>query len=106
MTLRVTLEIVPFGEEANKRTIHVVDISNMGKRSKSTYTDICNYKVVLDGVELPGLLPHSRAAGAFQLVKLVMQAIQNVLRARQEKSHEQTAVPGTGRPGDDGNAPS
>jgi hypothetical protein len=31
MTLRVTLEIVPFGDETKKRTIRQLDIFNMGQ---------------------------------------------------------------------------
>jgi hypothetical protein len=31
MTLRLTLEIVPFGVEANKRVIETVNISNIGE---------------------------------------------------------------------------
>lgn len=38
MTLRITLEIVPFGNEANKRTIYQFDISNTGTSTKSGKT--------------------------------------------------------------------
>lgn len=67
MTLRVTLEIVPFGIEEHKRTIGQIDIMNMGQIGQFTH----EYEVA----ELhpkPGLFKmpvvHDRDAGAWVLV--------------------------------------
>jgi len=73
MTLRVTLEIVPFGVEENKRTIHTIDISNQGRVDGST--DQCSYGVVLDGVPMANTFLHYRSDGAIFLAEKVLKAI-------------------------------
>jgi hypothetical protein len=46
MTLRVTLEIVPFGDETLKREIYRLDISNIGLvRNEGFGHEVCKYKV-------------------------------------------------------------
>ena len=67
MTLRVTLEIVPFGEEENKHTIGTINISNLGPDNA--------YECHLYHVhELPVAKPirHVREHGAWWLVRRVL----------------------------------
>ena len=50
MTLRATIEIVPYGDETSKREIFRLDISNMGVVEPGPFGhDICKYKVKLFG---------------------------------------------------------
>ena len=50
MTLRATLEIVPYGDETAKREIFRLDISNIGLVERGAFgNDICKYKVNLSG---------------------------------------------------------
>ena len=80
MTLRVTLEIVPFGNEDNKRTIYELEIWNMGSKTKggkSRYQ--CD--VIRDGapfVPEGGVirLAHMREHGAPRLVRRVLQRLE------------------------------
>ena len=86
MTLRVTLEIVPFGDEDNKKEIYRMDISNIGIVNDIGFGHVvCKYKVGLYGrvVELlrkPGgpeyelidvdfVEEHNRRDGAVALVE-------------------------------------
>jgi hypothetical protein len=49
MTLRATLEIVPFGDENNKRELGRLNISNVEVvRSEGFGHDICRYRVELE----------------------------------------------------------
>jgi hypothetical protein len=75
MTLRVTLEIVPFGNEDKKYTISYIDISNQmrGGDSQAEYSA----KKFSDGHTLltesvDGSIVHNRADGAWELVKKVL----------------------------------
>lgn len=75
MTLRVTLEIIPFGDEAGKREIEEINISNIGgigfglceyvieRNSYKSYTD-----------ETPRV-EHSRQDGALVLVRKALERI-------------------------------
>lgn len=77
MTLRVTLEVIPFGKEEKKYKIGHMDISNMGE-----YTDINDaYKynasqysqdggLKIESVD--GSLIHFRDEGPWKLVKRVL----------------------------------
>ena len=50
MTLRATLEIVPYGDETAKREIYRLDISNIGLVERGAFgNDIYRYKVNLSG---------------------------------------------------------
>ncbi len=66
MTLRITIEIVPHGDERHKRTLRTVNVSNVG----ASYPDskilvgICNYSVKENGEEV-GMIPfHHRKSKA------------------------------------------
>ena len=72
MTLRVTLEIVPFGDEANKRTIHTIDISNLGVHGMFKDGTLCAYGTALDGIEKPFPIYHYRENGAIKLAYEVL----------------------------------
>ena len=72
MTLRVTLEIVPFGVEAEKYTIHTVDISNVGFSGSD---DLYEYSVIKDGNRLPDTIYHYRSTGAITLVRRALEEI-------------------------------
>lgn len=45
MTLRVTLEIVPYGDETRKRVISRLDIFNMGRASGED-VGVCEYGII------------------------------------------------------------
>lgn len=56
MTLRATLEIIPYGDETAKREIFRLDISNIGLVERGPFGhDICKYKVNLSGKVLEQL---------------------------------------------------
>lgn len=74
MTLRVRVEVVPFGVESNARTLAVIDIANIG-----TAGGIADYVVhpEIAGRQLPELevAKHRRADGWLRLVKLALAKI-------------------------------
>lgn len=75
MTLRVTLEIVPFGNEDEKRTIEVVNISNIGfdmANGKHMYLVEHNeYKKF----KSPIVVYHDRSHGALILAEKAIRAV-------------------------------
>lgn len=68
MTLRVTFEIVPFGVEANKRTIHTLNIHNIGTDALG-WTE---YSFDLNGVASTETIVHQRSEGALELARKVL----------------------------------
>lgn len=74
MTLRVKLEIIPYGDESRAHTIARMDISNQGHVSgvHAHHGDMCAYSVKtftdqkLDAYSEP--VYHRRSEGAWQLV--------------------------------------
>ena len=74
MTLRVTLEIVPHGDESLKRIIGVLNISNQGTIDLTCDRGIvCEYSVKADGIvdavgKRGGYFNHNRADGALVCV--------------------------------------
>ena len=92
MTLRVSFEIVPFGEEVNKRKIFRADISNTGDVRDEGFGHVfCSYNVKLfsqpvhvgardDEPEwqrewITTIKEHDRRAGAFELVRTVFNQV-------------------------------
>jgi hypothetical protein len=85
MTLRVTIEIVPFGVEKDKRTIGVIDISNQGR---DTDSDNFKYSAVLYMNDLRGAplqaddapkrvsFLHRRQDGALPCIKRAIEAFE------------------------------
>lgn len=76
MTLRCTIEIVPFGVEENKRQIFRFDITNNGAVVDGD--DHCLYSVKVknqDGELIRGYmgLVHRRSDGAVKLVKRALE---------------------------------
>lgn len=75
MTLRVTLEIVPYGNEALKREIEVINISNEGAVNLSE----CIYAIEHnDYKNASGKTPrvkHTREEGALVLVKKALEKL-------------------------------
>lgn len=67
MTLRVTFEIVPFGDESLKRQIDVLEISNIG-----TTGEYCDYRI--HGTDL-GVTGHCREDGARELVRRALEVL-------------------------------
>lgn len=64
MTLRVTVEIVPFGDESRKRTLDVMNISNVTEPCwENDYCDIADYTVK----------GHRRKAGFWELIKKALE---------------------------------
>lgn len=58
--LRVTLEVVPFGQEVVKRTLGVLEISNSGGPDEAA-----NYRYILSEFDLDSLDPASVKTGEF-----------------------------------------
>ena len=78
MTLRVTLEIVPHGDEARKYNIGYLNIHNTGDIGLG----LCSYKAqqFSDGETLlketaDGTLEHNRQEGAWVLVKKAIESL-------------------------------
>lgn len=91
MTLRVTLEIVPFGEEANKRTLHTIDVSNIGTIGYAPYNgQHCEYSVTVDGQCLSETLTHFRDRGAMSLAIDALDLAEMALAHADEVQEAQT----------------
>ena len=91
MTLRITFEIVPYGEEANKFEIFRVDISNHGLiENKGFGHEICTYDAIFyrrnnetmqtqlgyseyEAEQVLGGVLHDRRDGPHILVKKVLE---------------------------------
>lgn len=80
MTLRVIVQIIPFGDEAKARTVETLNISNTGNYGLSMppqYEYIIEHNEYKSGKkDLPKVL-HNRDHGALELVR---KAIERVLR--------------------------
>lgn len=74
MTLRVTLEIVPYGNEDQKYTIETVNISNLGATDLGVYQYGIEYNKYKTG-EYDAVVEHTRKDGATKLVELAMGAV-------------------------------
>jgi hypothetical protein len=63
--IRVTVEMVPFGDEARRRTLHTVEIANQiyPTQEQSLYT------VRLDGRVWPTRVKHARSRGIWPLLR-------------------------------------
>lgn len=76
MTLRVTLEIVPFGDEDQKYVIETVNISNMGPDEEWDDPSICEYIIEHNEYKKfskPLLaVSHNRKQGALVLAELAL----------------------------------
>jgi hypothetical protein len=74
--MRLTVEIVPFGEEDDKKTIHTIVIGNMGRvmpRAENRWADdLCVYSVSVDGEALDEQVHHHRGEGALVLAEKVL----------------------------------
>lgn len=68
--MRVTVEIVPFGQEEDKYTIHTIEIGNMGRHpdAKEGRT-VCRYNAWLDGDLIAENMLHAREDGALNLIE-------------------------------------
>lgn len=78
--LRVTLEVVPFGDEKHKRTIGQLDIFNVGCPEREDGQTNCWYGVMeITGKSPPGLYKqqvyHMRQKGAWELVRNVLSSL-------------------------------
>lgn len=67
MTLRVTVEIVPFGVENEKKTIHTLKINNVGPLPRFDGNSWYEYEVWLDDLHIADV-GHVRENGALTLV--------------------------------------
>ena len=102
MTLRVTLEIVPFGQEAAKRTLGLLEISNSGGPDEAS-----NYRYVLSEFERDNPEPvcvrtgefmgFDRSRKAWSLVKEILKCIftdSKTGRTNKVKNHRRTKTKG------------
>ena len=78
MTLRVTFDIVPFGQEIEKYSIGQVDISNINRIGFDLYDYKCTFTLLEKGVQKPTIeeyfIEHSRKDGFIKLVKKAIDA--------------------------------
>lgn len=89
MTLRLTLEIVPFGEEDKKHTIDVINISNVTRQGSNGKTGYIGYNNEHEGeyvvehnhykeyTDDTPRVRHDRDAGALVLAKTALEKIIN-----------------------------
>lgn len=79
MTLRVTLSIVPFGNEDDLYDIHHINISNLGPADNNLLSsDVCRYGVEVDKYKTGKYdyeIAHNRKDGAIALVSLALKEI-------------------------------
>lgn len=70
MTLRVTVEVVPFGREEDIYLVHELDISNIGQVAPMGH---CEYVFDLDGKGMASeTVVHNRSDGALELIRKVL----------------------------------
>lgn len=69
MTLRITFEIVPFGDESRAYKIHQLEIHNLGTKTAAGAT---RYAADLDGERINMTFLHKREEGALKLAKVVL----------------------------------
>ena len=81
--LRVTLEMVPFGQEEARRTIGVMEIANVGPYG--TKTSDYNIKVIRESKEIvrADIFNYRRSNGAWFLVRRAINALQKNLKGIQ-----------------------
>lgn len=73
MTLRVVLQIIPFGDEDKAYEIDRLDISNFGSGEDSGfYKYQAKYRESTKEEYLPFVVKHFRDNGAWELVRLVL----------------------------------
>lgn len=79
MTLRVTFEIVPFGDEDERRKIREINISNLGPVNQMLIrSNICEYGIEVDKYktgEYDYKVVHNRDDGDIALVSLALKEI-------------------------------
>lgn len=71
MTLRVTVEIVPLGDESRKRELGRMDISNItyDRTKENEYGEIADYIVRSEGRSAYNVRGHRRSNGFWTLVR-------------------------------------
>lgn len=79
MTLRVTLEIVPFGDEEKKYVIETINISNIGSHDGSIYAYSVEHNTYKQRTTDTPRVLHKRSDGA---IALAVRALQRVLNTK------------------------
>jgi hypothetical protein len=77
MTLRITLEIVPFGDETRKYPLKTYNVSNLASLEDSTREMLCLYGVEVNKYKSGSFdffVKHDRSEGAEELARLVLEA--------------------------------
>lgn len=75
MTLRLTLEIVPFGNESEKRVIETINISNLGKMpGEDRYLYGVEHNKYKTG-KYDVFAKHTRSDGALVLSQLALEGL-------------------------------
>jgi len=69
--LRINLELVPFGEENNKRSLGEMIIGNVGQDDEGTYS----YVVFLNKEEIGNVHRYERSKGPWQLVQQAIELL-------------------------------
>jgi hypothetical protein len=87
MTLRVTIEVVPHGDESRKHSIHVLNIHNTGTK---TWAGATRYAVDLDGWRLDRMFLHDREDGALVLIRRVFD---NLHKAKPQSQGDRPVLP-------------
>lgn len=73
---------MPFGVEANKRTIHTIDISNIGRLDTFPEGTLCRYRTIADGAEQKFAILHYREDGAIKLAAEALERLANKPEAK------------------------
>lgn len=78
MTMRITIEIVPFGEEEAKYTLSSIDVSNLGGALGYYAYSVKKINKNIDGSETEIVYPevrHLRKDGYLELSRIVLDSI-------------------------------
>ena len=81
MTLRITIEIVPFGIEANKSTLYQIDVSSLGTRTRKRQTRYLLEQKIPDAApweDASYKIRHYRERGAITLARKALQRLERV----------------------------
>lgn len=71
--LRITTELVPHGNEAEKFVLSTIDIANVGRADNGGYHYL--YELGADDTKRKGGVVHNRADGYLKLLQLVLEDI-------------------------------
>lgn len=79
MTLRVTIEVVPFGDESHSKIIHTLNINNVSFKEGRSALGEDTYVIEVDNCknysDKTPKVQHNRSDGALRLVEKALEVI-------------------------------